>query len=357
MLIHPERVACLVDELSEAKNKCTAHIIERTKMRINLLSAIRLLVRHVLLHSHYFENQQNLITLLHSAIECRDFFAWKRALNTIKDDADDDNSLATSSHLSESRPHYEYSSNVQRAVKTKVQKTNLLLLSLILLSERSIEDGICMPLYEQFTSSCQFTYFPSAFAARLEDHLYTPKRPLPYPPDINQLIIVAAKADTQTLYDDSFEEYSKMQVKNKSFYGFNYASHVSLNLDTCGEEIFEQLLAQGSLAMEVARKKTEACVEMRNEFGIKWFERLQSEFQALWRVKPKPGMLPAELKPFTPKPRPPPRRYGVFRRLKFSWHIALYIAAPVLVFLVLIWVSRRIDHRWRQTHGGAASTA
>lgn len=304
-LIDPEKIPKLAALLDKKDNKCTAYI-DKKYGYFPEDPSIRTFVWRILRSSGSLSAQPKLVTLLHAAVECRDFEEWRKAVLTVDKEIESFSAVTTMKSVDISQS--------QAPEKTKVQESSSILLDLINNSERALLTRACVIHPEQFISKCTSAPASTRLNKEFAPYLYKPKIPPPYSRAINQIIVLAAKTDTQTLHDYAYDEFLAMNVRNKSFYSFDYAPHVSLgSTGGCERLILAQLLAANDTEIRSAQTLTKECVNHVNNFEFGWYDILEPELKALWDhsgTPPSPEEAPSVPEPQRTSSTSPPQETG-----------------------------------------------
>lgn len=176
---------------------------------------------------------------------------------------------------------------VTEAKKGKVKKihnkNSYFLLNLIRYSEKANDVGKCTPDNVSFLSFCEMLD-DDVMANFLRPHLYNPKLAPKNDSDLRQVIIIAAKSDTQTLHDRAKQQFERITPKHKSFYSLDYAPHVSMGYIGCEMFILEQLMAETDAQLQAMRQLAEKCVQRNNSLHRSWYF-IDEDIRSLWPVE------------------------------------------------------------------------
>lgn len=309
-LIDPTSIPLLSQQVQETSNACVEAILDFVdKDRKDAKGrSIRRFNRRVLLKFSYAENQATLVAYLQAAITCTDLSTFLKALDVIvkKYDSKEASQKKDIMEVSLLKDHHSFDFADVEAIRERARVKTLrdqdseFLLDLIQYSEKKQEHSdICQPSHESFLSFCEM--FPPGYMEKnLRPYLYTPKQPPAMDDTARQVIIVAAKTDSQTVHDLAKDEYEGMQPKHKSFLSFDYAPHCSMGVTGCEVHIMDQLVADDD-KLEEAKQKVGECVEMSNDLHRSWL-LIDPNIAKLWN-KSEQVMAAAKPSQIVPAPK------------------------------------------------------
>lgn len=295
-LIDPDRISRLPQEVVQASNACIDMIVQKVKPpgveHPNKAHWIRQFNRNVLYAFPADTGQASLVAYLQGAVECKDPTTFERALKVF--DRFDPASRTPSTLQSSQVGQKDNPGNASTGLKRYREQRSPPLLNLIHHSERKLTTARCSPQSSQMLSFCEMFEDPH-LSDIFAPYLYEPKLPAAYTSRMKQVIVIASKGDSQTLYEDSLEEYNKMRVvQSRSLHSFDYGAHVHMGNTGCDRHIMSQLMSRTAIDLKDARDAAEKCIKEENRRHRSWYY-IDEHIRALW------GKVPNGAKPTEPR--------------------------------------------------------